>query len=984
MANYHSIVRNWGKAESTFDTQLAMGALEYKQGKYDANSAKIQEALNNYGNIGLLRDTEKKKLYDNLSNMVGTIEGVNGLDLSSNRVTNMIMTDISKTLDEDLVRHYSLFKNKARFDEEVEKKRADGKGKYSEINEAHAKHRSGFQQYMNGEAESFAPLKYVDHADLGEANQRLQKELSPYINTITKKTIEGEILYHTKESKELTRQRIIDFANATLTEEEKQQIAINGWAKYRGREPGALETDFLNYSNAENNQLELVISELKLDVASKNGVEKIKAEETLKEFKDALATNSGRYEQILNSGDVDSMTYALGANDFNNSISRAFAIDRNAVLKDMVAVIPGSLERALKEKDLDPKNLGSGIQVTTLAKEDEVDRDSYKEMVSEISEARDGYFRTTLDTFNTLDSSTQAEINKQIDNTLGPNATQEQKDDMKALKMIDLSQGNSSLLTEDQASNLEMSRFLYTSNKEKYEDIKKKVNKEYYTKTFQRLFNTESDIGNLHVVLNGEVVSVEKEMARRGINSLDSLLEEGNRELRAAISAEIELTNRTGPAVNAVRETFRAAPAFFKVAFEAIKNSLNFTQWYEMNKAIVPNAVKSEDLEKSFETMENLTEIYMNEGGMDKEAAVRAAETALELGEEGVSFLKEPVQGMRRRTDPKMEELDKRILLSADGELEADLQKYGVVKHSNIESKDFFNIRSMKRSGSSYEEAFRKELNKDPELMGRQQAISIAPGAGVAYTETRDKARLVGGLDVIKDDAIDIIELPNGEVELRAQVRIKGELESRSFRMLKRDLPTSVTNLINFSRGENAFTKQTFPEDISGESVYTNDPTVVRGKSNLFHNGTTEGDDITELQISPETVGKEMGDIAERNRQNLEEMGEKIGEPNMYERVVALNSKIINNLGRPLKVGVVKIDDRFRGTTINTKVYYEINGIEYKVFQDTTSIGEEELTNTWNEVKYKPQVYVSAMMRRIASGNMGMEEFKMLEEYYNN
>src|SRR5699024_2778789 len=119
---------------------------------------------------------------------------------------------------------------------------------------AYAIYRSGYEDYMRGDSQSFAPLKYIDQADLGEAAQRLQKGLNTYIEKITVKGIQnlgGEEFYRTKESKELTRQRILDFSQATLTDQEKQQIVIDGWAKYRGLPVEDLERDFQTYANSE-------------------------------------------------------------------------------------------------------------------------------------------------------------------------------------------------------------------------------------------------------------------------------------------------------------------------------------------------------------------------------------------------------------------------------------------------------------------------------------------------------------------------------------------------------------------------------------------------------------------------------------------------------------------------------------------------------------------------------------------------------------
>lgn len=957
MANYHSIVRNWGEAESTFDTQLALGALEYKQQKYDANSSKIQETLNNYGNIGLLRDEEKKKLYNNLSQMVGTIEGVNGLDLSSNKITNTIMAEISKTIDEDLIKHHSLYKNKQKFDEEVEKARTEGKGRYSEKNEAYAIYRSGYEDYMRGDSQSFAPLKYIDQADLGEAAQRLQKGLNTYIEKITVKGIQnlgGEEFYRTKESKELTRQRILDFSQATLTDQEKQQIVIDGWAKY-GRLPVEdLERDFQTYANSELVEIQTVIDQLDMEIASSYGDEKIQFQEARKQYVAKLNNDRSQYQTALESGDIDYMTSTLGFNDFNNRITRAFGIDRNEILRDELTVLPGSRtgSEAGKGKDSDPKKLGVGIQTTTIPL-GESERDLYKEKTRQLGDNKQRFEELTISVYNSLTEDKKETLDRAVEDALGPNASQSEIDEMRALKMIDFSSGSKSFIGAKDAADLEMARIEYTRVNKELTEAREEALKTTTSEVYTELFSEGVDIGNFSVFLEGGVHSLKGVFEDRGIEEEADLYKPGNEDIRAAIAVELEMTDDSlvSPAGKAIikylqENIYDAVLGIGSTIGTSIKRRRSFSQGVTAAADNMKDRNERRQLEKEADKVERVAEIYQNLGGLSEdEAYEKAVEIYSTFGGRGASLEPKPVRG--------------------------GLYSGGV------------NLVGLKgiQSDSKFEKEMRRILNERSGLLDRQQGIIVSPGSGVAYNELVNRVKS-HNIDVRKDYPITIVEAPNGMIQARTMSR-DDEEEEKVVEFLRSDVDQSLIDLINFNRSENMFTQENFPEDVEGEAIYTKDPDKIEGIADMLRMGSREGDREVERTISPETVRYEMLNLAGDYRAEIEERGAMLGEENLYSRTTELIRKIVSESSRkPLKVGVDKTTSRHRGTSNRLKIYYEEDGIEYKVFQDEDSIETNNLTEMWQRIRYYPQVAVNAMLSRLATGNLGIKEIERLEKYY--
>lgn len=84
MASAYSILRNYGDYIQPFDFNLIQKGLEYKQQKYDANSAMVQEQINQFANIELAKDEDKAYLNERLNTLVDQVNEYGSIDLSSN------------------------------------------------------------------------------------------------------------------------------------------------------------------------------------------------------------------------------------------------------------------------------------------------------------------------------------------------------------------------------------------------------------------------------------------------------------------------------------------------------------------------------------------------------------------------------------------------------------------------------------------------------------------------------------------------------------------------------------------------------------------------------------------------------------------------------------------------------------------------------------------------------------------------------------
>lgn len=982
MANYHSIIRNWGEAESTFDTQLALGALEYKQQKYDANSSKIQETLNNYGNIGLLRDEEKQKLYNNLSQMVGTIEGVNGLDLSSNKITNTIMAEISKTIDEDLIKHHSLYKNKQKFDEVVSKKQSDGKGGYDERNVRYAEHFSGYEAYIRGEADSFSGLEYLEYADPQAAVEELQKGLKTYINDIKEKAPYKDVFYRTEESKELTRQRILDYSEATLPDNVKKQIEINTWAEYQAAGTEALQRDFIEYTQGEIEQIDLVLDQLEIQLKSTPEEGKERVRDAIEKYTDAKERNSKTFAQALEGNNEAYMSRVLGFNRYNESLVRAFAIDRNEVLKREIVYQPSSLiggdGTGPKKGEESPRVLEKTIAL------DPTERDTLAETREAVTRTGESFRAIGLDVYNTLSQKDKDLIDKQVDQALGTDAPQDKRDEMTALKLIDFSTKGEFFIGAEDASKIDLAYKEYKTEVDKYDEVRKIADEEVYGDIFSEMFKEGVELKNLYVYLGDgyskegvseemansqKAVSVTKEFTKRGINRLEDLYKKGNEDLRAAIAVEVEM-NGYSESRGVVREGLTMGrhlvttvpKTLYKNAVEYFKEGRtikDFRDWFFKSGEEIDGVIGAEDAERAFKHVENIANIYENNLGVSRDEAIRMAEEVIEESPKGMSRVSEPMtSGYKGGSiyEVAPEGLDKIL----------DLKK----------------LQSLK-TDKKYEEIIRRELNERSGNLERGVGVVFDKGSKKAYDDLYALTQI--DLEVSYGVPLTLIEMPNGEVEVRASKEVGGEIQQRSSRIFTQDMSSEIVALVDFNRQKRVITADNFDEKTEGIAVFTKDINVIEGIADMYNMYNTQGDIAVERTLNPDVVRDNLLQQADINIEFIQEKARILGEPELYNRITALVPKITDSENKRLKVGVTKsIRSRHRGVQIRPKIFFEKDGREYKVFEELNPIEPGDLTEVYKEIKYHPQkTVVDIFLSRLVRGEIGMRELKMLEEYYN-
>lgn len=280
-----------------YDEQLVATVLGAKQQKYDANVAKIDAAIEQYGGIDLLRGKDKEYLNKRLNDLSSDINNAGIQDISSSAVTRNIMQHIDQAQDEYVMDQAVTTASIRAFGEKVNEVKKKNPELYTEQNEAYALHQSGFQDYMSGGADQLkSKLEYTSYVDVAGLQAEQLDKLASNKHGITRKVSTGDGYFVESTNYGLTRSDVRNNVLANLNPQQQKQLEIDAWATYGESAPkvyeefvapkvealtGEKETLMLNYEGKTKAQKAIIdekVAEINNEVSTLTSEKKSPAE----------------------------------------------------------------------------------------------------------------------------------------------------------------------------------------------------------------------------------------------------------------------------------------------------------------------------------------------------------------------------------------------------------------------------------------------------------------------------------------------------------------------------------------------------------------------------------------------------------------------------------------------------------------------------------------------------------------------------------
>lgn len=279
MANAFSVPQSMGQYIDPVNEGLISQVLQSKDTKYDYNLAKVDNLVQKYTSIPLVRDKDKQYLEERINSILNVVNKVGKLDMSNGNVTRQIEQNISTAIDDEVIQQISNSKSIMNFEQSVAQKREKKPELYSDVNYSYAKKMAGYDSYINGDKDTIGSLQYSDFKDVPKKINDflidIQNKKKDQVVRIPNKDENGNIIpgsiVETTISG-LTPFQVRELAESQLDASYNRQIEINGWYNAGGYEGQAREKLSNDVKTVFDNQIEnLDVRKLQLERKLSNG-----------------------------------------------------------------------------------------------------------------------------------------------------------------------------------------------------------------------------------------------------------------------------------------------------------------------------------------------------------------------------------------------------------------------------------------------------------------------------------------------------------------------------------------------------------------------------------------------------------------------------------------------------------------------------------------------------------------------------------------
>jgi hypothetical protein len=326
MANAYSTLAKTFDPISTSNADLAMQVMSYKEAKFEANQAAIDDEIAKLSSIDLVKAEDSQYFADRLSSITSTISefGSGNFDLTSNGFTRSLKQQIGQVYDENILTAYQssqLYRSEQKSWNDL---KAKGDGKYSADNHLYA-----MQNAQKWLADGQAGASYSGGGSAFEYQDykgKTMKELPKILEQLEVKGFEkvgsysGLIDLYNK-TNTIDQNKIKSALEGILTPQDYKQMQIDSWGKYKNVSDEDIAAAYGQTIGEKIGASKEGISDLtSMRATAKNDKDR-------KRYDDAILSLKSSINDLENNktSDRDSMAFSLFREDFIDGLSSTFA-----------------------------------------------------------------------------------------------------------------------------------------------------------------------------------------------------------------------------------------------------------------------------------------------------------------------------------------------------------------------------------------------------------------------------------------------------------------------------------------------------------------------------------------------------------------------------------------------------------------------------------------------------------------------------------
>lgn len=348
--------------QTTDVAQLAGNVQTALQGRFDVNSAKIEEMIQNVSSVPLLREKDKQYLGEKLNGLLNTVnanlKSSGGRGLLSNSTTAEVNRYITTAIDDNVKQQLANSQNIINFEKGVAGLKGKKDGGYNDANYAYSKYKAGYDSYMSGEVDTLGSLEYSPYVDYKQTTMEKALKLKQLKGDQEIEVPDGRGGKTVTKVSGLTAQEVIQYFPGMVSSEEEKQMAIDGWNAFRGAPPQAISQQATDFFNSRKNAIaeEIKSIEAMETVGTQTQIQEAKRRKKM--YQDDLQTLIERENQI-DKTNPEQVGYLLNKEQFKQTASQLFS-GRTSVSyeKDETFFAKANLEIDLEELELNKLKTG--------------------------------------------------------------------------------------------------------------------------------------------------------------------------------------------------------------------------------------------------------------------------------------------------------------------------------------------------------------------------------------------------------------------------------------------------------------------------------------------------------------------------------------------------------------------------------------------------------------------------------------------------
>ncbi len=538
MANAFSPLRQYGDYIQPYNFDLLAKGLEYKQTRFDANVAMLQQQIDQFANVDVMKPEDKQYLASRVNDLVDGINRTSSMSsFDSAGVTRNLQGQIKNVFDENVMNAVSSTANARRLQSEIADIKKNKPTSYAAQNEMFATR--GLKQYLSdGEVGSvYNGGSYTPFYNIQKELLPIMKNLHQYADVEKRTTPDGNGYYVTTTGKRVTPEEVRRIAESVLPAQGNTQLQIDGWYNF-GRGENALEVTrdrFERFKNDSLSTFDARVADLSVRISALGkgqGAEREALQRELTTLNNNKDSIKSTYDSWLTSGDIDNMSFTLQKNKLMDGLGARYGFTETELsystdqsfwkAQELQYKTAKSLLDRTKKKDSNQDNVPD-IRTQVVPTENPEDEFNLIEDTQQTIETntlrRD---KLVNDKFASLPSNIRGNIDVLYENRTNEDIT---KEDFLFDYFRKLSQDSTSsgLITIDEFEQMNSSNNIVLSSKKTMNEAFTDAVKENEAEIFPQIFDVAKTNPGIKIDINGQAVPINDYFSSIGVSSYEEL-----------------------------------------------------------------------------------------------------------------------------------------------------------------------------------------------------------------------------------------------------------------------------------------------------------------------------------------------------------------------------------------------------------------------------------------------------------------------------